>query len=210
VVVSLAALRNTSTPDRPVTLMAGSRVDFSTHLAAARASRGEARPLFPEATTTTTLPPPPPTTAKPKVIYKAPVTTAKPKPKPTTPTTAKAVAKPAAKPASPPPTGNAIPGATSGKPQPTGGSTADGSQTGNASWYNASYHNTNPWICAHMTLPKGTVLTVTDTNNGKSITCEVGDRGPYGGDNRILDLSEYAFSQLASPSSGVIPVKISW
>ena len=53
----------------------------------------------------------------------------------------------------------------------------------------------------------GTVLTVTATSTGKSITCHVGDRGPYV-EGRILDMSKYAFSQLANPSSGVIWVKI--
>jgi rare lipoprotein A len=46
-------------------------------------------------------------------------------------------------------------------------------------------------------------------NTGASITCEVGDRGPYV-EGRILDLSKYAFSRLANPSSGLISVKIVW
>ena len=64
----------------------------------------------------------------------------------------------------------------------------------------AKYHADNPWICAHKTIAKGTVLTVTNVNTGAQITCEVGDRGPYV-DGRILDLSKYAFSRLANPSS---------
>ena len=207
VVISLAALRNTTTPDKPVKLMAGSRVDFSTRLAAARASRGTPRVLLSATTlppTTTTLPPPPTTaTPKPKpVVVKqasAPPTTAKPKPKPTTTTTAKP--KPAAT--------SSTPTTVSQRPMPTGGSTADGSEEGRASWYDAKYHASNPWICAHKTLPMGTILTVTATATGKSIKCEVGDRGPYV-DGRILDLSKYAFSQLADPSSGLVWVKISW
>ena len=53
------------------------------------------------------------------------------------------------------------------------------------------------------------MLTVTNLNNGASITCEVGDRGPYV-EGRILDLSKYAFSRLANPSTGLIWVKITW
>jgi rare lipoprotein A len=91
---------------------------------------------------------------------------------------------------------------------PSGGSNTQ-SQEGKASWYEAKYHESNPWICAHKTIPKGTVVTVTNLNNGATINCEVGDRGPYA-EGRILDLSKYAFSRLASTSSGVIPVRITW
>jgi rare lipoprotein A len=58
-------------------------------------------------------------------------------------------------------------------------------------------------------LPFGTVVHVTDTDNGRSTTCTVEDRGPFQGD-RIIDLSEDVFSQLAPTSSGVIDVRISW
>jgi rare lipoprotein A len=201
-VVSLAALRNSKTPDDSVELMASSRIDISTRLASVRASRGEKRVYLAPATTTSTSEPPPPTTAKPRpVIVKqaATPTTAKPKPK-SPPTTAKP--KPAA-------ASSTTPTTASSRPMPSGGS-HNTTQEGNASWYEASYHASNPWICAHRTLPMGTVITVTAVSTGKTITCEVGDRGPYGGNNRILDLSKYAFSQLANPSSGVIYVKLSY
>jgi rare lipoprotein A len=55
----------------------------------------------------------------------------------------------------------------------------------------------------------GTVVTVTDLANGRSVTCRVEDRGPYQ-NNRIIDLSESTFSQLAPPSVGVIEVRITW
>jgi len=179
--------------------MANSRIDLSTRLASVRASRGEKRVyLAPATTTSTSEAPPPPTTAKPRpvVVKKTTTTTAKPKPKP------QAQPKPAAATSTTPTT-------ASSRPMPSGGS-HNSSQEGNASWYEASYHANNPWICAHRTLPMGTVITVTAVSTGKSITCEVGDRGPYGGNNRILDLSKYAFSQLANPSSGVIYVKLSY
>jgi rare lipoprotein A len=78
------------------------------------------------------------------------------------------------------------------------------SQTGQASWYPAP-----AGTCAHQTLPLGTVVTVTDLANGRSVTCRVEDRGPYQ-NNRIIDLSESTFSQLAPPSVGVIEVRITW
>lgn len=198
VVVSLAALRSTTTPDAPVKLMAGERVDFSSRLSSTRANRGTPRLAFPITTippTTTTLPPP--TTSKPKPIVakkSTPATTAKPKAPPTT-----AQPKPAA--SNTPTTGSSVP-----PPKPGGNANAE---EGRASWYDAKYHAKNPWICAHKTLPFGTVLTVTVPSSGKSITCEVGDRGPYV-EGRILDLSKYAFSQLAPPSSGLVWVKITW
>jgi rare lipoprotein A len=64
-------------------------------------------------------------------------------------------------------------------------------------------------MCAHKTLPMGTVVTVTNVDNGKSTTCRVGDRGPYV-EGRIIDLSPEAFSQLAPLSEGVINVKLTW
>jgi len=204
VTISLTALRNTTTPDAPVALIAGSRVDSSSRLSStARASRGAERALLvPASTTTSTLPPPPPVTAKPqpKVVYKAPSTTAKPKPKAVTATTSAPKPKPAV---------SNTPTTESARPMPTGGQTTNGSEEGRASWYDAKYHASNPWICAHKTVPKGTVLTVLNVNNGKSITCEVGDRGPYV-EGRILDLGKYAFSRLANPSTGLIWVKITW
>jgi rare lipoprotein A len=179
--------------------MAGSRIDYSARLASVHASRGERRVYLAPATTTSTTEAPPPTTAKPRpVIKKTTTTTAKPKPK----AQSTAQPKPAPAPASTTPT------TASSRPMPQGGSNTNHDE-GKASWYDAKYHANNPWICAHRTLPMGTVLTVTAVSSGKTITCEVGDRGPYA-DGRILDLSKYAFSQLANPSSGVIYVKISW
>ena len=82
--------------------------------------------------------------------------------------------------------------------------TAPHTQSGQASWYDY-----NPGECAHQTLPKGTVVTVTNLANGASTTCVVTDRGPYG-DGRIIDLDRSVFAQIADPSAGVINVTISW
>lgn len=77
-------------------------------------------------------------------------------------------------------------------------------QSGQASWYD-TYSGT----CAHKTLPKGTMVNVTNTANGKSVTCRVADRGPYVA-GRIIDLDRALFAQLAPPSQGIINVNISW
>jgi len=77
-------------------------------------------------------------------------------------------------------------------------------RTGIASWYGCSgYHAASPW------LPFGTVVTVTDLTNGRTVTVVINDRGPYG-EGRILDLCSPAFSALAPLSQGVAKVSITW
>lgn len=60
---------------------------------------------------------------------------------------------------------------------------------------------------AHKMLPFGTVVQVTNLENGKSVTARVNDRGPYV-PNRIVDLSPAAFAQIADLSRGVIRVNV--
>lgn len=179
--------------------MADSSVDFASRLSAPRASRRAVRAeLAPVASTTSTTEPAPPTTRpKPKPVVKA-----------ATVTTAKPVAKKAAAPPPKPAASTSETNTAAPRPMPARGGQAN-SEEGKASWYEAKYHASNPWICAHKTIAKGTVLTVTNVKTGAWITCEVGDRGPYV-EGRILDLSKHAFSQLANPSSGLVWVKISY
>jgi rare lipoprotein A (peptidoglycan hydrolase) len=73
---------------------------------------------------------------------------------------------------------------------------------GLASWYGAP-----AGTCASPSLSFGTVLTVTDLATGKSVTCTVDDREA---DNRVVDLSEATFAQLADPSAGLIDVRLTW
>ncbi|NIT70102.1 MAG: hypothetical protein GWN55_02490, partial [Phycisphaerae bacterium] len=44
--------------------------------------------------------------------------------------------------------------------------------------------------------------------NGKSIVVRINDRGPYAGEDRIIDLSKAAFEVISPLSRGVIPVKV--
>lgn len=60
---------------------------------------------------------------------------------------------------------------------------------------------------AHKTLPLGTIVNVTNLANGKSIEVKINDRGPYG-PGRIIDLSEAAFGEIASHSTGVINAQV--
>jgi rare lipoprotein A len=79
-----------------------------------------------------------------------------------------------------------------------------GHQEGGASWY----HN-RPGTCAHRTLPKGTVVKVTNLATGQSATCTVADRGPFVA-GRIIDLDRSVFLAIAGPNQGVVRVRIEW
>ena len=61
--------------------------------------------------------------------------------------------------------------------------------------------------CAHKTYPFGTMLKVTNPNNGKEIVVRVTDRGPYRR-GRIIDLSWGAAKQLGILNHGVAMVKV--
>lgn len=109
-------------------------------------------------------------------------TTTRPRPTTTTTTTTTTTAPPPPPPAEPAPSG---------------------SESGRATWYDYK-----PGICAHKTLPFGTVVTV-NAVNGKSVQCTVGDRGPYV-DGYVIDLHYREFEQLAPRSTGRIDVTITW
>ena len=80
------------------------------------------------------------------------------------------------------------------------------SASGQASYY---HHPEGGMTAAHRTLPFGTVVTVTNRANGKSVQVTINDRGPYI-EGRIIDLNTTAFDQIAARSTGVINVSISW
>lgn len=77
-----------------------------------------------------------------------------------------------------------------------------GIETGRASWYN--YLSSS---AAHLSLPFGTKLRVTNKENNKSTIVKVADRGPYVA-GRIVDLSSDAFKKLAPLGQGTIPVTV--
>jgi len=60
---------------------------------------------------------------------------------------------------------------------------------------------------AHRNLPLGTVLRVTRSDGKRSVIVRVNDRGPYGSDRRILDLSRAAFERLGTLRAGVLDVR---
>jgi len=79
-------------------------------------------------------------------------------------------------------------------------------QLGEASWY--SFAPGGGLTAAHPWLPFGTVVTVTNIANGKTVQVVINDRGPFGG--RIIDLSNEAFARIAPLSQGVCQVRLSW
>jgi uncharacterized protein YabE (DUF348 family) len=82
---------------------------------------------------------------------------------------------------------------------------AHGVQVGEASWYHAPGTG---FTAAHPWLPFGTVVTVTNLDNGRRVTVTINDRGPFGG--RIIDLSEEAFAAIAPLGQGVADVRLTW
>jgi hypothetical protein len=75
-------------------------------------------------------------------------------------------------------------------------------ESGGATWYEWK----GGMYAAHKTLPFGTKVYVR-SGSGKGVCVTINDRGPWLA-GRIIDLQKVAFSQLASPSSGVISVTI--
>ena len=72
---------------------------------------------------------------------------------------------------------------------------------------NGDVFDKNAMTCA---APKhykfGTMLKVTNINNGKSVVVRVNDRGGFG--NRTVDLTHGAFGKIANHSSGRIKVNV--
>jgi uncharacterized protein YabE (DUF348 family) len=81
-----------------------------------------------------------------------------------------------------------------------------GSQVGEASWY--SFAPGDGLTAAHPWLAFGTVVTVTNLANGRTVQVVINDRGPFGG--RVIDLSSEAFTRLAPLSQGVCQVRLTW
>ena len=90
-------------------------------------------------------------------------------------------------------------------------------QVGMASWYGPGFHgrktasgerfNQNKLTAAHRKLPLGSEVKVTNLENGRTITVEINDRGPYA-KGRVLDLSKAAAKKLGMVDDGVAKVRI--
>lgn len=90
-------------------------------------------------------------------------------------------------------------------------------QVGLASWYGPGFHgrltasgerfDQNEFTAAHRRLPLGSEVKVTNLENGRSITVEINDRGPYV-DGRVIDLSRAAARRLGMVEDGIAKVRI--
>ncbi len=88
---------------------------------------------------------------------------------------------------------------------------------GQASWYGSKYHgrltasgeryNMRAYTAAHKTLPFGTIVRVTNTQNNKSVDVKINDRGPFV-KGRVIDLSRKSFDKIGDIKGGLVPVRI--
>jgi hypothetical protein len=84
---------------------------------------------------------------------------------------------------------------------------AGGIEHGQASWYRCPNEGD---FAAQLQIPKGTMVTVTNPDNGRNVTVIIDDRGPYGIPGRIIDLCSSAFAKIAPLGQGVANVEIRW
>ena len=94
-------------------------------------------------------------------------------------------------------------------------------QTGLASYYGPGFHgeetasgeifDQRKMTAAHRTLPLGTVVRVTNLENGRHVELRVTDRGPYCRNYRkgtIIDVSKGAARRLGFIRDGLVPVRV--
>ena len=92
-----------------------------------------------------------------------------------------------------------------------------GQMEGVASWYGEQFngrltasgevYDMYAMTAAHRTLPLGTVVRVTNEDNGKTVDVKVNDRGPFVKD-RVIDLSKSACRALDMMKNGTAHVKL--
>ena len=90
-------------------------------------------------------------------------------------------------------------------------------QVGTASWYGEQFQgketasgepfNMEDFTAAHLTLPLGTLVKVTNLRNGRSVVVRINDRGPVI-EGRIIDVSYNAARALGFKDSGLQKVRI--
>lgn len=103
-------------------------------------------------------------------------------------------------------------------PTTSGGYVEEGyTQVGIASWYGIEEHNRHAangerfskyaYTAAHKSLPMGTVVRVTNLENGRDVLLEINDRGPFV-EGRIIDLSHAAARSIGMVEEGTVKVKV--
>jgi rare lipoprotein A len=99
----------------------------------------------------------------------------------------------------------------------SGYATEGSTQIGLASWYGLEEHNRyaasgerfskHAYTAAHKTLPMGTVVRVTNFENGRDVIVTINDRGPFVR-GRIIDLSHAPAKSIDMIQKGVVKVKV--
>ena len=94
--------------------------------------------------------------------------------------------------------------------------TAD--QAGLATWYGGSFagkktangerFDPTKYTAAHRKLPFGTWVEVRRADTGRTVRVRINDRGPWGNDRRIIDLSRKAAEDLDVVREGVAKVEL--
>lgn len=90
-------------------------------------------------------------------------------------------------------------------------------QHGYASWYSdrdgthtasGERFDDSQLTAAHRHFPFGTIVRVTNEQNGKSVDVRINDRGPWTGGGRIIDVSSAAADELGMKRAGIVPVDL--
>lgn len=91
-------------------------------------------------------------------------------------------------------------------------------QSGNATWYGAAFagkktasgerFDPTKYTAAHRKLPFGTWVEVRRADTGRTVRVRINDRGPFGDDRRIIDLSRKAAEDLDLVRAGVTRVEL--
>ena len=91
------------------------------------------------------------------------------------------------------------------------------SEVGEASWYGPGFHgrrtasgevyDMHQLTAAHPELPHGSVVEVTNLDNGKTVEVRINDRGPFVG-GRVIDLSYAAARAIGLVGPGVARVRV--
>jgi rare lipoprotein A len=91
-------------------------------------------------------------------------------------------------------------------------------ERGNASWYGAALagrptasgerFDPRKMTAAHRTLPFGTWVEVRRVDGGDAVRVRITDRGPFGHDDRVIDLSRAAAAKLGMLKTGLAKVEL--
>jgi rare lipoprotein A len=105
--------------------------------------------------------------------------------------------------------------------KPAGSTAPPRVQVGLASWYGPGFHgdrtasgeifDQREMVAAHRSLPLGSVVRVTNLENGRRVVLRVIDRGPYGRNYRkgtIIDVSRGAARRLDFIRDGLVRVRV--